>query len=347
MIFQVFSLCSICYLIWLLSGKIDSVGLNIAKHLNMPDEVAASTFQALATSGPEILIAILAATSFIANTSWQSLTLSERACSGTLNMAFSAMDNLLGIGAVAIIFSMLFRGLDPKEIVPSNKNTIISLSFYTLISGLFALFCFDCVLTNFESICLMIVGLLFVFIECLLPMIERHKLTDKTGEEGYGTLNKRFVSLFCFSFEYIFLIFGMIVFVQVAIKATFNIAVISSFSVGGIIMLFTSYISSFPELVLSFRYAMENRRNEMLGMLFGSNIIDLSFAGFRSIWLNEKMAVISTGTYGYLLKWYLAFIPIISLFLLVGIMTKKLKWCHFYLLSLFYLIYIVTGFIYL
>ena len=77
-------------------------------------------------------MAILAATPFIANDVWSVLELGERASSGTLNMAFSAMDNLLGIGAMAII-AMIYMGKVKKEDrIPMRASTIISLIFYKI-----------------------------------------------------------------------------------------------------------------------------------------------------------------------------------------------------------------------
>ena len=60
-----------CYLLFITSDPLEQVGGRLGRLLHLPEDVIASTFQALATSGPEIVMAILASTTFIAaNTAW-------------------------------------------------------------------------------------------------------------------------------------------------------------------------------------------------------------------------------------------------------------------------------------
>jgi len=122
-------------------------------------------------------------------------------------------------------------------------------------------------------------------------------------------------------------------------------AAVGIISVGGVLIGITSYVSSFPELMLSIQYTRYNRGDEMLAMLFGSNIIDLAFAGYRAIHTRRPMAVYTTGAVPGLLKWYILALPVTALALLIGIWTGKLKWKHAYILVAFNLIYIVSGMI--
>ena len=340
MLQQFFILAAVCYAIYIISNQLDLVGGRLGNYLNLSDEVVASTFQALATSGPEILMAIIVATPFISQSIWVDLSLAERACSGTLNMAFSAMDNLLGIGAVAIVFMLITKKVDPNEIIESDINTIFSLAFYTLISLVFVIFCFDYKLTYIESWILMILGIVFVVIEVVIKRKEAQDVTERKE-----TVIKRMKGTAWNGLQYSFLIFALIVFVKIAMSASFNLALLGSISIGSIVLLFTSYISSFPEFVFSFKYAIEGRKKALLGILFGSNIIDLAFAGFRSIWLHEEMLICTTGKFPKLLFLYLSIIPIIACIMLISISSKFLKWKHAYVGIVIYLIYIISGFI--
>ncbi len=109
--------------------------------------------------------------------------------------------------------------------------------------------------------------------------------------------------------------------------------------------MFTSYVSSFPEFMLTYRYAVAVKKSALLGMLFGSNVIDLAFAGFRSIWLNETMIVCTTGRFPQLLPVYIWSLPVIAILALIGLSTGTLRYKHAYPLVLFYLLYVVSGFI--
>ncbi len=356
--YGLFVLAASCYILFITSDPLEEVGGRLGKLLNLPEDVIASTFQALATSGPEIMMAILAATAFIQGT-WGDLVLGEKACSGTLNMAFSAMDNLLGIGAVAIVFMIRMGKVNPKEAIPAAHSTIIGLLFYIVASGLFAIFISDGTLTPTESWTLMIIGILFVLSQFSVPGLigkywpspeeDEDDEEDEDGEEPVPSLLKTPVvwskDFAMNGFIYAFLVFTLIVFVREAMGATFNMAAGSMFSVGGIVLMFTSYVSSFPEFMLSYRYTIADKKSELLGMLFGSNVIDLAFAGFRAIKLGKSMDVYTTGRFPDLLPYYIWTLPIIAILLLLGFSTKTLKWQHAYPLIVFYVIYIVSGFI--
>lgn len=352
-----FVLAAACYLLFITSDPLERIGGRLGKLLKLPEDVIASTFQALATSGPEIVMAILAATPFIAGEVWQTLELGEKACSGTLNMAFSAMDNLLGIGAVAIIFMIRMGSVNPDEVIPIRHSTVIGLLFYVVASGGLSIFIRDSILTERESWFLAVVGILFVLSQFFIPNLidrywsgeENEEEEDDDEEEPIPELLKAPLpwlnDLTKSSFAYAFLVFALIVFVREALGATFNMAMASMFSVGGILIMFTSYVSSFPEFMMSYRYTIADKKHELLGMLFGSNVIDLAFAGFRAMWLHEPMQVYTTGKFPQLLPFYIWTLPIIAVLLLVGLFTKTFKWKHAYPLVVFYLVYIVSGFI--
>lgn len=352
----IFVLSATCYLLFITSEPLEEVGNKLGKLLHLPEDVIASTFAALSTSGPEIIMAILAASPFIANEVWSTLELGEKACSGTLNMAFSSMDNLLGIGAVAIIFMIYKKTVNKDDYIPIKPSTIIGLLYYILASGFLCISVRDNILSYHESWCLMIIGIVFVLSQFIIPPIlkrlypEENDLDDDNNEEEHipkitDSPIKWGGCLFSNGFQYIFLTFALIVFTKLAMGATFDIAKIGIFSVGGILLMFTSYVSSFPEFMMSYRYAIADKKDELLGMLFGSNVIDLAFAGFRSIWLKEPMRIYTTGKYPYLLNYYIWMLPIIAIFLLFGLITKQLKWKHSYILFLFYLVYVISGLI--
>lgn len=338
LIYAFFVLIASCYLLFMLGEKLETTGAKIGQLARIPEDVIASTLNAMATSGPEIIMAILAATPFIASNAWVGLELGEKASSGALNMIFSAMDNLLGIGAVAIIF-LVYRGqVRANESIKVEESTLISLFFYTFASGFLALAMYDSILTVEESWALMVVGAYFVYVQ-VITAFKKGKIIDNLK------IAPRIKNLTIHSFIYCILVFGMIVFVKECLMATFNLASIGVASVGGILILFTSYVSSFPEFVMSYRYAVANKKSELLGMLFGSNVIDLAFVGFRSIWTGENIHIYTTGTHSDLLPYYINALPIVAGGLLVGLMTKKIKWGHAYPLVAFYLMYVVSGFI--
>jgi len=127
--------------------------------------------------------------------------------------------------------------------------------------------------------------------------------------------------------------------------ATFSMATVGIVSVGGILIMFTSYVSSFPEFMMTYRYAVANKKSALLGMLFGSNVIDLAFAGYRAIHLGEPMEVYTTGWMQHLFPLYLWCLPALALFALLALSKGWLKYKHAYPLVVFYLIYIVSGFV--
>ena len=352
-----FILAAACYLLFITSDPLEEVGGRLGKLLRLPEDVIASTFQAAATSGPEIVMAILAATPFIASEVWGTLKLGERACSGTLNMAFSAMDNLLGIGAVAIVFMIRMGKVNADEVIPAKPSTIIGLLFYIIASGAFALFILDSTIKVNEAWFLMVVGVLFVLSQFIIPTLIGRYWTSSNEDDDDDDEEEETVpgpisapiewsrDLAISSFTYAFLVFALIVFVREALGATFNMAMASFFSVGGILIMFTSYVSSFPEFMMAYRYTIADKKSELLGMLFGSNVIDLAFAGFRAMWLHKPMDVYTTGLFPQLLTYYIWALPILAVLLLMGFSTKMLKWKHAYPLIVFYVIYIVSGLI--
>lgn len=341
-----FILGAVCCTLYYISDPLERLGGRIGLLLGLPEDVIASTFQAIATSGPEIVMAIISATAFIAGSSWSSLQLAERACSGTLNMAFSAMDNLLGIGAIAIVY-MIHKGkVDKNDVIPSKPSTIIGLAFYILISGSFSEFTLDGILTVHESSTLAGIAVLFIFCQLLTGILIGK---DEDNKEEIPDLFKHpllwATEFFKSGFVYAFLVFALIVFVKEAMGATFTLATLGITSLGGVLLLLTSYVSSFPEFMLAFRYVQNDKKHALLGMLFGSNVIDLGFAGFRSIWLQEPMKIYTTGIMPGLLKYYIMALPLVAILILIGLMSKTFKWKHAYPLVVFYVMYIVSGFI--
>ena len=353
----IFILAASCYALFKFTDELEDVGNELGRLLRLPQDVVASTFAALATSGPEIVMAILAATPFIMNEAWSDLMLGEKASSGTLNMAFSAMDNLLGIGAVAIIFLMRKKMVKPNDPIPVKPSVIVGLGSYLIISLLLGFFMLDHLITEFEAWTLMIVGIISIVTQFFLPnwlerrrhfngtvLFEEDKITPK--EPPPSPLTYKWIKEFAtHSILYAFLIFALIVFVRESLGATFDMAQATIFSVGGIIIMFTSYVSSFPEFMMTFHLAKANKQNALLGMLFGSNIIDLAFAGFRAMWLHEPIEVYTTGLFPGLLNYYIWTLPAIAGLAFIGLYTGKIKYKHAYPAVAFYVVYIVSGFI--
>ncbi len=354
-----FILAAACYLLFITSDPLEKIGGRIGKLLNLPEDVIASTFQAMATSGPEIVMAIIAATPFIGAEVWSTLQLGEKACSGTLNMAFSAMDNLLGIGAVAMIFLIVSGKVDKEDKIPVSPTTIIGLIFYITASGWFSMSILDGVLTYNESWVLMIIGGLFILSQFFIPAILAARGSiiegyvdepeDDESDDPVPSISQEPIvwgkDLFKSTMIYAFLVYALVIFVQQCMGATFNMALTGWFSVGGVLIMFTSYVSSFPEFMMAYRYVIANKKAALLGMLFGSNVIDLAFAGFRSLWLHEDMAVYTTGRFPQLLPVYIWLLPIVAILLLIGLKCQVLKWKHSYPLVAFYICYILSGFI--
>jgi len=296
-------------------------------------------------------MAIIAATPFIARDSWGMLEMGEKACSGTLNLAFSSMVNLVGIGAITIVVLIRKKKVDPDEAIPVSSSTMIGLIFYIIASAFLAIFTTDGIISFGEAWFFMIFGIVFLIFQFVVPrLIEGYEVTlDNDGipktpvpeisrEPGkwLWEMNKN-------TFLYAFLVYGLVILVRECLGATFDMASIGIFSVGGIILMFTSYISSFPEQVMAVQYAISNKKDELLALLFGSNVINLAFSGFRTIWLKEPMEVYTTGIYPQLLPIYIWALPLVALYLLTGLYTKRLKWKHAYQLVFFFLIYIISG----
>ena len=385
-VFGVFVMAAACYLLFITSDPLEQVGGRIGRLLHLPEDVVASTFQALATSGPEIVMAVLAA--FVAAgatgnlgidiSRWAGLTEGEAGCSGTLNMCFSAMDNLLGIGCVAMIFMMVKKYIDGAETVVVSPSVKGGLLFYIVSSACLCLFLQTSshtvtlgdgreivghTLTVWQSWVLMGIGIAFLISQFFLPSIleERHKKrvaaglepelpeADEDEEEDEAPVPTRPLpwlrDFFSNGFIYAFLVFGLIIFVRECMAATFNMGTVGMISVGGVLIMFTSYVSSFPEFMMSYRYAIANKKSELLGMLFGSNVIDLAFAGFRSIKLGEPMEVYTTGKMQFLFPVYLWCLPALAVLTLIALNKGWFKYKHAYVLVIFYIAYIVSGFI--
>jgi Ca2+/Na+ antiporter len=351
----IFVFVAVCFLLFQASDQLEKIGERLSKLLRVPEDVGASTLGALATSGPEIIMAILAATAFIGG-NWAVLEFGEKASSGTLNMAFSAMDNLLGIGCVGIIF-MIYKGyLDPNEIIRLSLATNISLSMYVVASSLLYIFIADGVMTPGEGWVMAYVGIAYILFQFIIPVfITKFSKTEDDDEERaeedelplpttFYTYTKELISN---GFVYAFLVFLLIILVRECMGATFNIASLGIVSVGGILLAFTSYVSSFPEFMLTYRYAVANKKSALLGMLFGSNVIDLGFSGFRAFWLNENVEVYTTGIIPGLLPFYIAALPIIASFALLTISLGIVKYKIAYPMVAFYGIYILSGLIFL
>ena len=357
-----FILAASCYLLFITSDNLEKVGGRLGRLLHLPDDVIASTLQALATSGPEIVMAIIVATPYISSEVWQGLQHSEKACSGCLNMCFSAMHNLVGIGCLGILFMIGRKTAKPDEVIVVTPSVKIGLIFYILSSGCLSFFVMDGIMTEIEAWVLMIIGIVFVLSQFIIPALfsgfwnknaQATPIQKKESETG----NKReepplptttggwSIDFLKNIFIYAFLVFALVVFVRECISSTFNMATVGIVSVGGVLIMFTSYVSSFPEFMMTYRYAVANKKSSLLGMLFGSNVVDLAFAGFRPIWLHEPMEVITTGRYHQLLPLYIWVIPLLAILFLAGLCFGKVKYKHAYPLVVFYVIYIVSGFI--
>lgn len=350
---SIFVLAACCYLLFRESETLEKVGARLGHLFHLPEAVIASTFQALATSGPEIVMAILAATAFVTS-GWEMLQIGEKASSGTLNMAFSAMDNLIGIGCLGIIFMIRRGAINPLEKIKLQPAAYVGLCLYVVASTAFYMFMRDATITPGEAWILMYIGIFYVALQFILPHIPALKPTmggeddddDDEPEAPLPTTAGGYVSeLFKNGFVYAFLVFALIVFVRECLGATFNVAALGIVSVGGILIMFTSYVSSFPEFMMSYRYAISDKKSALLGMLFGSNVIDLAFAGFRSLWTGKDMAVYTTGAMPQLLSNYIIALPILAVLSLITISSGMVRYKIAYPMMVFYIVYIVSGFI--
>ena len=369
-----FILAAACYLLFITSDPLEEVGGRLGKLLRLPEDVIASTFQALATSGPEIVMAILAATPFVAGEAWTTLQMGEKACSGCLNMCFSAMDNLLGIGCLGMIFMLYKKTVEPDEPVLVEPSVIIGLLFYIVSSSCLGYFITTSLhevpqgdrtlmvstMQVWQAWVLMGIGITFVLLQFASPKIvpaigKMLKMEDLDDDDDGDDDDEEYTApafggawlkdLLTSSFTYAFLVYALVVFVRECLGATFDMATIQLVSVGGILIMFTSYVSSFPEFMMTYRYALANKKSELLGMLFGSNVLDLAFAGFRAIWLEQPMDIYTTGKMQWLFPYYIWCLPIIAVLALFGLTTKKFKYKFAYVMVVFYLAYIISGFI--
>jgi Ca2+/Na+ antiporter len=350
------------YILYRISGDLETVGGKLGRLLRLPSDVVAATFQALATSGPEIMMAILAASPYIAQEIWQGVELAEKASSGALNMCFSAMDNLLGIGCLGIIF-MLYKGtMDRDEVIRIKPSARIALLFYIVSSLALSWFLTNdlvlgegssrvSVITEAEAWVLAGLGILFLLFQLFYPVLGKQPASEDDIETaqleplpppGIVGWTRSFLGNL---FAYAALVFALVIFVRWCMWSTFNMATVGWFSVGGILIMFTSYISSLPEFMLTYRFAVKRNKDMLLSMLFGSNVIDLAFSGFRPIWLHEPMEVYTTGRFPQLLPLYIWCLPLLALLALLGLWTGAMKARHAYPLAIFYVIYIVSGWI--
>lgn len=321
-----FGLASMCYLLTLIGKPLEQYGVKLGNLLQVPEPVIASTFAALATSGPEIVMAI------------QSILFSEdsKACSGLLNMSFSAMDNLIGIGCLGMIYLVWKGGVDYNEIVEVSRSTQISLLFYVISSSCLSLFItFDFEISVIQSWILMIIGILFIIFQFIVA-----KESDKNSN------NDTFRNIFSITFFktillYSFCIYGLWIVVRECLDATFLMASAGIVSIAGVLIMFTSYISSFPEFAMAYQFAKSNKKDSMLAMLFGSNVVDLAFAGFRCIWTGKSMKIIASS----LLPIYIWLLPVTSISIYLSVRANKMKYKHAYFLMGGYVVYIFSGFV--
>lgn len=355
-----FVLAACCYLLFITSEPLERVGGRIGRLLRLPEDVIGSTFQAMATSGPEICLAILAATAFVAQDTWKGLELEEKASSGCLNMCFSAMHNLIGIGSVGIIYMLAKKTVRPDEVIDVSPSAKVGLIFYTVSSACLSVFILDGQLTRFESWVLMVIGISFVICQFIVPGFIRRRAgtggdTDRSGDCDDAvdedsrplpdTTGGHLRDLARSGFVYAALVYALVIFVRECLGASFDLASMGIASVGGVLILFTSYVSSFPEFMLAYRYAKSVKKGALLGMLFGSNVVDLSFAGFRAIWLGDPMAVETTGHHHELLPVYIWALPAIAFLSLAGLWMGKVKFKHAYYVVAVYAVYVISGFV--
>ena len=329
-----------CYMIYMISHPLEVTGGRLGRLLRVPEEAIAATFQALATSGPEIVIAIQAV--YYSDP--------EKACSGLLNMGFSAMDNLVGIGCLGMIY-MLWKGTAEKEeVLKISGNVSSGLFLYIISSVCLCLFVtIDYEMDIIESWILMGIGIIFVVSQFVIPKraAKKGKLTTNDDEENLSdeplpdTTAGFMRQLTSNGFIYAFCVFGLWVFVRECLQASFMMASVGIVSIAGVLIMFTSYVSSFPEFMMTYRYAAKGKKDAVLGMLFGSNVLDLAFSGFRCIWTGEPKKVVA----GELLPIYFWLLPISAALIFGAIYMGKMKYKHSYPLMVGYLIYIVSGFI--
>ncbi|MCP3685221.1 MAG: hypothetical protein GY861_21360 [bacterium] len=347
LMFSLFVMAAACYVMSQLADSQDSLGMRLGRLLGLPNVIVASVFQSLSTSMPEIAMAIIASGSFIAS-GWNTLEIGEKGSSGALNMIFSSADNAFGIGSIAVLL-MIYKGfVRSEETVRVKKSVLISLFHYLITVIVFSVFItLGSDLSVSESWVMMILGLSFIPLQIFLI-----KYYKEENSEEYDAIevSKAFSKSWFFDFTktvafFSFVVFGMFVLVEKCLGATFSMASVSFFSVGGILLLFTSYVSSFPEFVLAYRYANRGRKDELLAMLFASNAFDLAFSGFRAIRTGVAMPIYTTGIANFLLPYYIYILPMGSFALLYCLYNKKIKFGHFRYIFIAYLTYVFSGWI--
>lgn len=342
---SLFILAAACYMLFMISEPLEKTGGRLGELLRVPEDAIASTFQALATSGPEIVIAIQAI--YYAE--------ADKASSGLLNMGFSAMANLVGIGCLGMIYLMWKKTADREEVLSVSKNVTGGLILYIISSTCLCFFVTnDFEMDVKEAWVLMIIGIVFVVSQFMMPKkkagLEKDEKEKRLNDEGDNekkepslpdTATGFIGQLASNGFIYAFCIFGLWVFVGECLQATFMMASLGIVSIAGVLIMFTSYVSSFPEFMMTYRYATKGKKDALLGMLFGSNVLDLGFAGFRCIWTGEPMKVVA----GKLLPIYFWLIPFSAVAIFLAIRLGKMRYKHAYPLMVGYLVYIISGFI--
>ncbi len=193
-----------------------------------------------------------------------------------------------------------------------------------------------------EAWVLMAIGIVFVVSQFIIPKRKKKNDQVETKEEPLPDTTIGYIGqLSSNGFIYAFCVFGLWIFVRECLDASFMMASAGIVSVAGVLIMFTSYVSSFPEFMMTYRYAAKGKKDALLGMLFGSNVIDLAFAGFRCIWTGEPMEVVA----GELLPIYFWLLPVSALGIYLAIKLGKMRYKHAYPLMVGYLIYIISGFI--
>jgi len=179
----------------------------------------------------------------------------------------------------------------------------------------------------------------------LLFLIFAHRLFED-GEENKEETPFKFMGFLGTIAMYSILIWGSVEMIKIVLGSTFGMAQIGVASVGAVLLALTSYVSSFPELGMTYVMARKGNVKDILGMLFGSNVIDLGFSGLRPIVQNTEMAIFTTGTPG-LLQWYIAALPATAVIISLIVWKGKLKYWMAIPGGCFYLAYILGGWIYL
>lgn len=339
-IHPLFLFAASCYILYLIAEPLEKTGAMLGKLFHIPEGIVAATFCALATSGPEIMMAIKSA----------SYDSDAKACSGALNMGFSAMDNLIGIGCMGM-FLMVYLGYSSKEtILKVSRSVLGGLLFYIVSASCFAMFLLDFEISKTEAWILAIIGIVFIVSQLFLPVIydKLDNNADIVIEEDDIELKeipkttRKYITTFIINISrYVFCVYALWVFVDKCLYGTFLLSNLGFVSIAGVLVMFTSYVSSFPEFMMAYKYASKGKENALLSMLFGSNVIDLAFSGLKPIMTGKPMAIVASNY----LPLYIGALPLTAIILFVALLKDKLKYKHAYIMAIFYVLYIVTGFI--